>query len=144
MILGIIDVTFKMNVGTKFFEKVGFEKIDKSTSHEGILDSDIRSSTRVIYPRIDFGRANLKIPVHIKYINSFSNYKTTIIECTCKLRSMFYLHIGIGFAIGLILSVIAANIYLIIYPVVIAYIFFIATKLGVRTQVIKAIRKFDK
>jgi hypothetical protein len=143
VILGIIDVTFKMNVGTKFFEKVSFKKIEPSTANEDILDSEIESSIRVIYPRIDFGRVNLKIPVHIKYLNSFTNYKTTIIECTCKLRSMFNIHLGIGFALGLILSVISANIYLFIYPVVLAYIFFIATKLGVKTQVIKAIRKFD-
>lgn len=142
--MSIIDVTFKLNVGTNFFDKVSFEKIEPSTENEDILDSEIESSTRVIYPRIDFGRVNVKVPVHIKYINSFSKYKTTIIECTCKLRSIFFLHIGIGFALGLILSVIFANIYLIIYPVVLAYIIFIATRLGVKTQVIKAIRKFDK
>lgn len=142
--MSIVDVTFQMYVSTEFFEKVSFEKIETSTSNEDIIDSEIESSIRVIYPRLDIGRVNLKIPVHIKYINNFTNYKITIIECTCKLRSIFQFFMGLGIVVGLILSIISANIFVLVYPIIFAFIFFIGIKIGIEKQVIDAIRKFDK
>ena len=135
-----------MNVSSTFFTKISFQKNEFSSLNENILDDVGRRNIRTIYPSIDFGRAgNQKVPVQIEYVNSFSNGKITIVQCTCKLLKAFTIVTITGVFTGALLAFILGNLYASIYPITIAFIiFFTNFKSIVRKQVILAIRKFEQ